>query len=750
MKRFFTKKSVVLILATILLFGFFNVNTAHAAWGLDWIGKTIGDAAVNVAGGVIGIATTIVAGLIEFIAIPLASIYLAIAGNILDFSVQYTMYGEGFTTMTAVIQSVWTLIRDTANITFIFILLYAAIQQIITSTTKKDILVSVIISAVLINFSLFTTKIIIDANNLVATALYNQITLTTNTSNNATKNLITKITNTFGGTSSQIDLSGRIMDGLGLTTMFDVKGAGNDTEISSIVGIGGLINSVFRLVLFIITSYVFMLLAAVLIGRFAMLIFLMITSPIGFVGKVVPGLGEASKHWWKNLFDQALIAPILMFFMLLTIKLSQVIATQPTTNPIILIFNFYLIVFLLIKAVSIVKNLSGPIGSMADKIASVAGGLALGATTGGTALLARQTIGRGANALANSTVGKRLEAYGREKGFGSGVVKTISGGIKGTASSTFDVRSTATGKAGVGQLGGMVDKRFAQAGGTYGKGQTGYAGMQASIADKALKEAKEGEKSAKEYEQKVVDTTLTPQLKEVYEKEKEKEISELKNQQTNLNKEKGGLDTQKTELEKELKRTTDVVREKEIKEKIEQINKQTTEITNKTTETGEKIKSTTAAKESPKTGDIAGMFSAAEAKIAAFNKMEKDFAGKTLNDEEKKLIEKVEKEADEAGEFLQKNQIPKNLTKKIETIKRLKKVRENMANNFRKTSMLNTLQRSENREIAAKIMRDKPKEKTEREKELEAIGKAEAAERIRLEKESGTSQDKKEEALKTK
>jgi hypothetical protein len=121
--------------------------------------------------------TTQISGAVQLTLIPIAAFGLGIAGMILDFSVKYTIYGDDFRTMSNTISSIWTLLRDIANICFIFVLLYAAIQQIINGSASKKILTSVIISAVLINFSLFVTRVVIDASNIVATSLYNQITL---------------------------------------------------------------------------------------------------------------------------------------------------------------------------------------------------------------------------------------------------------------------------------------------------------------------------------------------------------------------------------------------------------------------------------------------------------------------------------------------------------------------------------------------------------------------------------------------
>lgn len=466
------------------------------------------------------IVFTSISGVIEFITIPLASFALAIAGNILDFSIQYTIYGDGFRAMTASVDGVWVLLRDTANVFFIFVLLYAAIQQIITSAPAKKVLVSVIISAFLINFSLFFTKIVIDASNLIATSIYGQITRVTNVSGNASKQLLSD--GSSGPSNKSIDLSGRIMDGLNLTTIYDVGPQSSNTK--SIVGIGGLINSFTRLVLYLVTFFVFIMLAALLVGRFIMLVILMATSPIGFVGDVVPGMGDYAKDWRSALLKQCLIAPLFMLLMLLTIRLSQTLATQTSTNPTIVFFNFFLVVYLLLKSAKVTKDLSGPVGDFAGRIASTATGLAVGAATGGTSLALRQVAGRGANALAESKYGQRLNTMAASENIVSSVIgKSALAATKRAATGTFDFRNTGVMKEtlaqaeGITGMKGMVDADYLKAGGEYGKGKdkkTGFAGMIEKDKAEAIKQGESYEKAAKNYKNTIVDEQIIERLKQ--------------------------------------------------------------------------------------------------------------------------------------------------------------------------------------------------------------------------------------------
>ena len=521
----------------------------------EWVGGMVGKGVSLVAGSVGSYASDAITFLIQFFFIPIASIGLAIAGTILDYAVQYTIFGTGFSAMSTSIQSIWVLIRDIANVCFIFLLLYAAIKQIIWGEASKEILKSVIIAAVLINFSLFITRVVVDASNLVATSLYNQITVTSDVSGNLIGNVVKDFGTGIAGGSSTIDLSGRIMDGLGLTTMFDVNGSGSNAGLGVITGIGGLLFSVLKLVTFWITTFVFFVLAGLLVSRFVTLVILMATSPIGFLDEVgIPSITGYSREWRKSLTDQVLMAPTIMFFMLLTIQLSKILASNPLSgNPMIIFFNFFLVTYLLLKSVSVAKEMSGKLGDIVGKFASAATGMAVSAATGGTAFIARQTAGRFATNLGNTKdnyFAKRLEAIGAEGGFiKSRLAKGVLGGIQGTAKSTFDVRATDTFTGGLKRAEGlsdmtMIDKRNLTPSGTYGKGKGQTTGFVGALAAKT----KEIEEAAKGYAKSSFESEKAADNKLKEFEEREKELKEKIDKETNEGK--------KADLEKELKVVT--------------------------------------------------------------------------------------------------------------------------------------------------------------------------------------------------
>ena len=66
------------------------------------------------------------------------------------------------------------------------------------------------------------------------------------------------------------------------------------------------------IILFLVTAFVLFSLAFILVARFVILILVIITSPIGFIGYAIPPMEAKAKLWWHTLFSQTITAPVLM------------------------------------------------------------------------------------------------------------------------------------------------------------------------------------------------------------------------------------------------------------------------------------------------------------------------------------------------------------------------------------------------------------------------------------------------------
>ena len=92
---------------------------------------------------------------------------------------------------------------------------------------------------------------------------------------------------------------------------------------------------VFGSVLFLVASFSFLAGAFLLISRYVVLIFLMILSPLAFVGMILPATSSYTKMWMNTLLKYALFAPI---YLLLTWFVIEVINSE-TFRKSIGVFN---------------------------------------------------------------------------------------------------------------------------------------------------------------------------------------------------------------------------------------------------------------------------------------------------------------------------------------------------------------------------------------------------------------------------
>lgn len=358
------------------------------------------------------------------------------AGQFLDFFVYYSTdsgsYGNEF------VSKAWGAVRDIANIFFIIALLYVAIKTILglNVTDNKKLVGTVIIIALIINFSLFTTKVVIDASNILAKVFYNNIT-----SEDAT----TKDDAT--GASGQKSIS------VGLINKYDPQNLMNNDEKKYDESRGMFIFYTILLVaITLYTAYIFFSIALLFVARVVSLWLAMIFSPIAFASYTVPfeipGFGH--KEWWKNLLDNAMLAPIFIFILYIIVLFAGFLKTitDKSDSVMTVMVPFIILVVLLQQAKKLAIKYSGEMGAAIMSAGKMVGGLALGAATGGAALLGSKTIGAKALSVANNDELRRKAAAGDR-----GAQRKLA--IANTlAKSSFDFRQTGAGK-GFGKISGM-------------------------------------------------------------------------------------------------------------------------------------------------------------------------------------------------------------------------------------------------------------------------------------------------------
>jgi len=393
-----------------------------------------------------------------FVGIP--SFLLYYAAVMFDYmaglTLSSTLYGAAF------IGTIWGTVRDFTNIFFILILLFAAFEMILNlghGNAKKTV-ASIIIIALVVNFSLFFTKVVIDASNITALIFYNSIVVdpakTPTSDAYAGKNsiagaLVSKFNPNAFFTQGTFDAMQVETTASGITQNVPVKV--NAWTIMAMMVLYGMI--------IYVLAYSFAVVALTFLGRIMTLIMLMVVSPFAFVSYAVPQIKKVNTigfdSWLHTLLETSFMAAILMFIIYMVARIVGEDVFKGAGSHgfggtlITLFMPALLIIIFLIKGVKYAKKASGEftgaITSLGSKIAGFAGGAAIGVATGGTAMLARGTVGR---AAANLSESNRFRDWAAQSRFG-GVASRM---VSGTASKSFDLRQ-APGVESLAKMGGV-------------------------------------------------------------------------------------------------------------------------------------------------------------------------------------------------------------------------------------------------------------------------------------------------------
>lgn len=431
-------------------------------------------------------------------------VFYALPSNILYYSAFLFNALLALTLSTALyagnfLPGAWRIVRDFSNIFFILILLYIAIKMILGlgGAEIKKMIVQVVIVALLINFSMFFTQVVIDSSNILALIFYNKITL------HITKDKVErKYDPVFTESKVMVeekDFAGGIMEafdptrlmtedifnespearylaqfktdhpflefitfeGAPLRVLLGYENPGNTAFLLGIIAVSCAI--------FLFAAYAFFIAALAFIGRLIELWMLIIFSPFAFMSLSIPELKKLDwlgfDAWLKRLVTVAFMAPIFMFFMLLISKLVQIDIFGSLADPkqrsagkiMLIVIPGIIYVTLLWKATSFAKKGSGEFGAAVIKYGQVAagvvGGLALTAASGGA------TAGIGSlSSMALSSKGLNKASKGDGLG-GMAARLALKTADYGTRAS-FDPRALKIGGKSLGSMTGTGEAKY--------------------------------------------------------------------------------------------------------------------------------------------------------------------------------------------------------------------------------------------------------------------------------------------------
>jgi hypothetical protein len=372
-----------------------------------------------------------------------------LGGYFLDFFMSYSISSDAYTA-SSFPEKGWAMLRDLANICFIFLIVYTGIKLILTidSASAKKTLTNIIIVAILINFSLFFTKVVIDTGNVLARVFYNSIKV----ENQATGNPNVGIA---GEKAISVTLVEQIDPQKIMSTDVGTGDDGYPLDPSTHAGVFVLV-TLLAAAVNIYFMYIFFSVGFLFVGRLLQLWISMITSPIACIAYAAKGNTGYFKEWFDDLWKSSMVAPIFIFFLYLIasfLKAGLVTGLFSNYNDkgvvavlMTVAIPFVLLMGLLKKAMDMAQEYSSKTGKLVteklNKAGKVVGGLAVGAATGGAALMGSRSFGMIAKKAMTEERMERLNKASAAGGMRGFIADRKINVLKKTAESSFDIRNT--------------------------------------------------------------------------------------------------------------------------------------------------------------------------------------------------------------------------------------------------------------------------------------------------------------------
>lgn len=433
-----------------------------------------------------------IAGYIYSALNTIGAFFAWVGGYLLDVSLSWFVMDMPGTAskwgLITVITEIWRMIRDMFNLLFIFGIIFVGFKLIlgIDDTNAKRTLGSIIIAALLINFSLYITQLVVDFSNIISTEISS---LLENSSANQTTNTkptvlgmeVSRIADNFVQKTDpkQINTASIAiaMSAISKKTTYALPEA-SETELGVGAALVMGLTSAFTLTLI---GFVFAAGAFMMFARFLYLIFLMMFSPVMFLGSVMPHpeFKKRTADWWHRLISQALIGPAYLFMLFVALKALGSISNMQSDGSNSTLIGYVMLSLVVCGfawAALTVSQSIGAVGatqaiSFGKSMGRTARVYAGGATFGGVARLGRSTIGRGAQAIADK---QGLREAAGQRGIKGWAARRVFNTTSTIGDSSLDARKI----GGVGKKLGLGEGR---------KG--GYATVTKEIADRDKKYA---------------------------------------------------------------------------------------------------------------------------------------------------------------------------------------------------------------------------------------------------------------------
>ncbi len=429
--------------------------------------------------------------MLTFVPNGVATIIGLLADFFLSLAISPSTYGANYNSgIGETIYVAWKMIRDFANIGFIFALFVSAFMLILNKTdisgtqfNPKKTVVRVVIMALLVNFSLFFCRMIIQTADVFSHILYNQITVDT--------------TANTGPISRWISSSGLKSPSFAFVNKVNPQSVFTDAGLvkemkgsyTSYLFIG-----VIAFIIYLVLIYIFVSMLFIWLARIVGLWLSMILSPLAFVSYAIPFI-ESDKHigfvnWIKNFTSLAFLTPVYLFFLYIALTILNLSSLNSgitlasadgseggfMVTIVSVLLKTMIPLFggaaILMRGKKVAEDMAGELGNLAGNISGKVAPMLLGAATGGTALLARQTFGRVGNVIGNSETLEKLEGKNMF-GISTGA-RMLGRAGRSMGATTFDPRNSKQLQQGFGKITGAMGEKV-DLGNKFQQNEGGYA-----------------------------------------------------------------------------------------------------------------------------------------------------------------------------------------------------------------------------------------------------------------------------------
>ncbi len=202
----------------------------------------------------------------------------------------------------------WSFFRNVANIMFVIAMLFVIFSQItgfgIDNYGIKKILPKLIVTAIIVNFSYIICGIFVDLSNIIGEGIKNILESVAGSTTTATEKLGDNVVGAINALVGALATVGAAAGGL------TIAGA----AISNAVVSGSLLTVIFPILAFVGSALMAGFFAMLMLGlRQALIIIMIVISPVAFVLYAIPNTNGLFKKWFQLFKTLLMLFPVFCF-----------------------------------------------------------------------------------------------------------------------------------------------------------------------------------------------------------------------------------------------------------------------------------------------------------------------------------------------------------------------------------------------------------------------------------------------------